>query len=163
QVFDHRLHGFNQLSVKREDVQVAAADLLTLPPGTITERGLRTNIRVGILYLTHWLGGSGCVPLFNLMEDAATAEICRAQVWQWLHHGAHLEDGRPINLALFHTLLTEEVEVVRGLMEPQFASARDVDWQVHLHQAIRLFKQLVTNHQFAEFLTLPAYRLLTQL
>ncbi|MFM7450598.1 MAG: malate synthase A [Leptolyngbyaceae cyanobacterium] len=163
QVFDHRLHGFNQLSVKREDVQVTAADLLTLPPGTITERGLRTNIRVGILYLTHWLGGNGCVPLFNLMEDAATAEICRAQVWQWLHHGAHLEDGRPIDLDLFHTLLAEEVEVVRGLMEPQFASARDVDWHIHLHQAIRLFKQLVTNHQFAEFLTLPAYRLLTQL
>lgn len=163
QVFDHRLHGFNQLSVKREDVQVTAADLLRLPPGTITEWGLRTNIRVGILYLTHWLGGSGCVPLFNLMEDAATAEICRAQVWQWLHHGARLEDGRSIDLELFHTLLAEEVEVVRGLMEPQFASARDIDWHVHLHQAIRLFKQLVTHHQFAEFLTLPAYRLLTQL
>ena len=154
EIFDRRLYGFNQLSVLREDVQVVATDLLTLPQGTITETGLRTNIRVGILYLTYWLAGTGCVPLFNLMEDAATAEICRAQVWQWLHHGAHLDDGRLIDQALFQTVLMEEIATVAEYLRQRSPNGDNSSWRTPLDQAIHLFERLVTNDHFEEFLTL---------
>ena len=88
-------------SRQREDVNVSAADLLTPSAGDITEAGLRLNLKVGIQYLEAWLGGNGCVPLYNLMEDAATAEISRAQVWQWLHHKATLADGRPLTTRVY--------------------------------------------------------------
>ena len=86
----------NQIHVKREDVKVTAADLLNVPEGQITDQGLRMNVDVGIQYLESWLRGNGCVPIYNLMEDAATAEISRTQVWQWMHHGAQLSNGQKI-------------------------------------------------------------------
>jgi malate synthase len=91
----------NQLPVKREDFSCTEKDLLELPQGTITEEGLRHNINVGILYLESWLRGNGAAAIYNLMEDAATAEICRTQVWQWLHNKAKLNDGRTITHGLY--------------------------------------------------------------
>jgi malate synthase len=152
EVFDSHMTEPNQLSVLREDVKVTAADLLAIPNGSITEAGLRNNIRVGILYLAFWLTGSGCVPLFNLMEDAATAEICRAQLWQWLHHQAKLEDGRTIDQTLFQTILDEEILALRQ------GVAAQSNWGAIFDTAIALFVQLVTGDRFEEFLTLPAYQ-----
>ncbi|ARV61062.1 malate synthase A [Nostocales cyanobacterium HT-58-2] len=152
EVFDRKMPDPNQLSVLRDDITVTAADLLTVPTGAITEAGLRNNIRVGILYLTSWLAGSGCVPLFNLMEDAATAEICRAQIWQWLHHNATLEDGRSVDHPLFQAILSEEITVLR--QEITAHSARHATFET----AINLFVSLVSADNFEEFLTLPAYR-----
>lgn len=152
QVFDAKLSGPNQISVLREDVSVTAADLLKVPEGKITEAGLCNNIRVGILYLTAWLAGFGCVPLYNLMEDAATAEICRAQIWQWLHHQAELEDGRKIDRSLFQTILDREITAIRQEI------SSNSSWTAKLNTAIELFVRLVTADSFEEFLTLPAYR-----
>ena len=149
EVFDQKMPQPNQIDKLREDVNITAGDLLTVPQGTITEGGLRRNIRVAIVYLNSWLKGIGCVPLYNLMEDAATAEICRAQLWQWLHHQATLEDGRTIDLPLFQTLLDQEVRKLRqenGKSESK------------LTEAIALLINLVTTDKFEEFLTLPAYR-----
>ena len=104
EVFDEHMPGANQLDRLREDVHVTAADLLAVPDGPITEAGLRTNISVGVRYLESWLRGNGCVPIFNLMEDAATAEISRAQIWQWIRHPAGvLDDGRKITAELFRS------------------------------------------------------------
>ena len=100
EAFDSKVAGDNQLDRLREDVEISASDLLEVPAGTRTEQGLRLNIRVGIRYLEAWLRGVGCVPLYHLMEDAATAEISRTQIWQWLHHGAEFDDGRTIDRAL---------------------------------------------------------------
>ena len=152
EVFDSKMPDPNQLSVLREDITVAAEDLLKVPKGTITEAGLRNNIRVGILYLTAWLAGTGCVPLFNLMEDAATAEICRAQIWQWLRHKAELEDRRKIELPLFQTILEEEITALRQEI------ASKSSWKATFDTAVELFASLVTADSFEEFLTLPAYR-----
>jgi malate synthase len=146
EVFDRLMPGSNQLSVLREDVNVTADDLLQLPKGKITEMGVRTNIRVGILYLTAWLEGNGCVPLHNLMEDAATAEISRVQIWQWLRHQAQLNDGRIFNQSLFERVFSHEVEILRRSVTSNC-----------LDQAIALFKELVTARQCEEFLTLAAY------
>jgi malate synthase len=154
EVFDRKLTTANQLSVARTDITVTAADLLKTPVGSITEAGLRNNIRVGILYLTAWLAGSGCVPLFNLMEDAATAEICRAQIWQWLHHRATLEDGRSLDQALFRAILNEEITPLRSEL------AAHPGWEATVERAIDLFVTLVVTDTFEEFLTLPAYRYL---
>src|SRR5256886_16898219 len=98
----------NQIARKRQDAHVTASDLLAVPEGTITEPGLRQNINVAIGYIEAWLRGSGCVPLYHLMEDAATAEISRAQVWQWIRHGARLDDGRSVDWALCRSILAEE-------------------------------------------------------
>jgi malate synthase len=152
--FDAVMKGPNQLSVLRSEVDVAAADLLRVPKGEITEGGLRNCIRVGVQYIEAWLRGSGCVPLYNLMEDAATAEICRAQLWQWLHHEARTSDGAPVTPARFDRLLTEEIdrihdEVGHGrLLNGVFPTAA------------RLFEQMTKQDEFDEFLTLPAYDLL---
>jgi malate synthase len=136
-VFDEHMRGWSQLHVSRDDVRVTAADLLAVPEGTITAEGLRTNIEVGVRYLGAWLGGNGCVPIHNLMEDAATAEICRTQVWQWLRHGARLADGRAVTTALVREALAAE---------PAAAGA-----------AGRLFEQMSTAAQPPDFLTLVAY------
>lgn len=151
-VFDELMPNANQIERKREDVRVTAADLVQAPEGTITEAGLRLNIDVAIRYLEAWLGGNGCVPIYNLMEDAATAEISRAQVWQWLHtSGTTLEDGHPITLELYRTLITDQVALMRKAVgEERFT-------QGHYEQAARLFDRLVTSKEFTEFLTLPAY------
>src|ERR1700757_3334913 len=108
EIFDREMPQANQIARKRQDVHVVASDLLAVPKGTITEAGLRRNLNVGIGYIEAWLRGIGCVPLYHLMEDAATAEISRAQVWQWIRHGAKLADGRVIDAALCRALLAEE-------------------------------------------------------
>ena len=153
--FDAHMKEANQIARKRQDVNVAAGDLLTVPDGTITEKGLRHNISVGIQYIESWLGGTGCVPLYNLMEDAATAEICRAQVWQWLKHGVSITDGPTIDSELVDRFLAEQLDTIKGEVgEERFASG-------HYQAASELFDQLIKQDQFNEFLTLPAYDLVT--
>jgi malate synthase len=147
EVFDREMKGPNQIARKRQDVHVAAADLLAVPRGTISEAGLRNNINVAIGYLESWLRGTGCVPLYNLMEDAATAEISRSQVWQWLRHAARLEDGRVVDEALCRRLLDEEVARWKADAAP---GSR---WD----EAAALFRDIVEAPDFVEFLTLPAY------
>jgi len=153
-VFDEHMKGPNQLANKREDVRIGEAELLKVPSGTRTEEGLRHNLRVGIQYTAAWLGGLGCVPLYNLMEDAATAEISRAQVWQWIHHGASLDDGRKVTAELFRTLLGEELARIEE------EGAKERYGAAHLERARALFEQLSTASTFEDFLTLPAYEAL---
>jgi len=151
EVFDARLAGPNQLDVLREDVDVSAADLLSVPAGDITEDGLRQNLRVGIQYLEAWLRGNGCVPIDDLMEDAATAEISRTQVWQWLHHGAHLSDGRLVDAPLVRRVQEEELERLRTTLgDERYRTGRFV-------LAAELFERLVHGDRLEEFLTLVAY------
>ncbi len=155
EVFDARMPGPNQLHVARDDFRASAVDLLEVPVGPITEAGLRTNVRVGLLYLEAWLRGNGCVPIDNLMEDAATAEISRTQVWQWLRHPKGvLNDGRRVTVALFRQVLTEELEKIKAVIGPQaFAAGK-------FGLAAELFDGLSTSEPFVEFLTLPAYEML---
>jgi malate synthase len=143
QVFDEGMPTPNQLNRLREDVTATAASLLQPPAGTRTENGLRHNIRVGIQYLEAWLGGQGAVPIYNLMEDAATAEISRTQIWQWIHHGAKLDDGRVVTRALVQQLIAEES---KGRLE----------------QARALFEAVATSVELEDFLTLPAYEILVK-
>jgi malate synthase len=145
----------NQIHRKREDVRVTAADLLALPDGDITEAGVRTNIDVGIQYLAAWLNGNGCVPIYNLMEDAATAEISRSQLWQWIHNEkAVMADGRVVTDDLYHQMLPE----VLAQIKQQVGDTGFSDGQYE--QASQLFTRLVTGEAFTEFLTLPAYEIL---
>ena len=149
-IFDEHMKGPNQLSKLREDVDIKAADLVTIPQGTRSEEGLRHNIRVGVQYVEAWLRGVGCVPLYSLMEDAATAEISRAQVWQWLHHGA-LVDGKPLTTEWFDRALDEEMKrIEQEVGAERYASGRFAD-------ARKLFANLCKSTSFEEFLTLPAY------
>jgi malate synthase len=154
--FDRVLSGRpNQIDRQRPDVHVSAADLLQVPAGTITEEGLRTNIRVGIQYIEAWLGGQGCVPLYNLMEDAATAEISRTQVWQWVHHPhAMLADGRRVTLDLVRGLIQEELSRIRK------ERGEDRVHQGHFEEATVIFDDLVASDDLEEFLTLSAYEYL---
>jgi malate synthase len=157
EVFDTHMAGPHQIHRKREDVRVAAEDLLRVPEGTRTEAGLRHNVRVGVQYLEAWLGGNGCVPLYHLMEDAATAEICRTQVWQWLRHHATLDGGEPLTVPRFHRVLAEEMERVRREVgDERFLGGR-------FAEATALFDRLSTAGVFEEFLTLPAYDQLLRL
>ena len=146
EVFDRLMPGPNQLDRLREDVAVGQADLLRIHDGARTEGGLRENIRVGVQYIAAWLGGRGAVPLYNLMEDAATAEISRSQVWQWLKHRAPLDDGRPVTRELFEALFADELAKLG--QAAQFP---------RLEEAAALFRDLVLAEDCAEFLTLPAY------
>ena len=151
EVFDSRMPTPNQIHVKREDVRISAADLLAIPDGEITEKGLKLNIDVGIQYLESWLQGLGCVPIYNLMEDAATAEISRTQVWQWLHHGAHLNDGRKITPELVRETIASQLQHIRSLVgEQRFERGK-------FHSAAGLFEEMMTNSQLQDFLTLAAY------
>ena len=151
EIFDKEMKEANQIARKRQDVHVVAADLLKVPEGTISEAGLRQNLNVGIGYLEAWLRGIGCVPLYNLMEDAATAEISRAQVWQWIRHKAKLTDGRVVDMALCNTILDEELGKLRKLVgDEAYDKGRFGD-------AANLFRDLIGAKQFPEFLTLPAY------
>src|SRR3989449_3106401 len=124
--FDAVMKGPNQIDRKRADVHVTAADLLKIPEGTITEAGLRNNISVSLQYLDSWLQGSGCVPIFNLMEDAATTEIARSQIWQWIHHPQGiLVDGRKITVELYRQLSDEELAKIKAALgEQQFAAGK---------------------------------------
>ena len=155
EAFDALMPGPNQLGVLREDVKVTAQDLLTVPDGAITEEGVRGCIRVGVQYLESWLRGNGCVPLYHLMEDAATAEICRAQLWQCLHHGARTSDGAPVSVERFDRLLAEELDRIHE----EVGAARLTTGV--FPTAARLFEQMTKSETFDEFLTLPAYELLS--
>jgi malate synthase len=135
----------NQID-RRPDCEVKAADLLTVPQGEITQQGLDRNIEVGLQYLASWLGGNGCVPIYNLMEDTATAEICRAQVWQWVKHGAHMSDGRTVTPALVEDSIQRQAGKLRELM-PGPA----------LELACRTYEEMILSADFADFLTLRAY------
>jgi malate synthase len=143
QIFDEYMKTPNQISVKRDEVRVSAADLVAVPTGEITEQGLRWNIDVGIQYLEAWLRGSGCVPIYNLMEDAATAEICRSQVWQWVKHSAKMSDGRAITADFVVQATRQQAEKFRG--------------QGKFDLAAKIFEQMMTRPDMAEFLTLVAY------
>jgi malate synthase len=143
QVFDEGMPTPNQLHRLREDVTANAAALLEPPTGTRTETGLRHNIRVGVQYLEAWLGGQGAVPIYNLMEDAATAEISRTQIWQWITHRAALDDGRTVTKALVQKLIAEE-------SAGSLAAARS------------LFEAVATSEELVDFLTLPAYEILVK-
>jgi malate synthase len=154
-VFDAAMSGPNQLPRRRDDVAVGESDLLAVPAGTKTAAGLRWNLRVGVQYLEAWLRGIGCVPLYDLMEDAATAEISRTQIWQWIHHEAALDDGRRVTPALVRDLLASEMAAVRAEI------GRDRFERGRFKDAIALFERLILSPEFEEFLTLPAYELLT--
>ncbi|MCW5747125.1 MAG: malate synthase A [Alphaproteobacteria bacterium] len=149
--FDAVMKEPNQIARKRQDVHVTPADLLTMPTGGKSEAGLRQNVAVGIGYVEAWLRGIGCVPLFNLMEDAATAEISRAQVWQWVRHAQKLDDGRLITKELVRQIVREELDKVKAQIgEAAYAAGRYED-------AAQLMIDLVEQPVFHEFLTLPAY------
>jgi malate synthase len=156
EVFDRLMPHPNQLDRLREDVSVNQRDLLEVHEGTRTEAGLRLNIRVGIQYIEAWLRGRGAVPLYNLMEDAATAEISRAQVWQWVHYGITLEGGTKATTELLDRLIQEEMARVR-----QEVGAEAFD-KGRFAQAVQLFRELSTEEDFEEFLTLPAFQVLRQ-
>jgi malate synthase len=143
-VFDEYMPQPNQIDRRREEVSVSAKDLLTVPAGDITEQGLRLNIDVGIQYIEAWLRGSGAVPIYNLMEDAATAEISRAQVWQWSHYGAKLNDGRTIAPELVR-------QTIYDIVGPKLQTGK-------FELAAKLFGDMSTSNDFVEFLTIPAYQ-----
>jgi len=152
EVFNQKMPMANQIHRPLENIKITAADLLTVPEGTITEQGLRTNISVGLQYLEAWLSGNGCVPINHLMEDAATAEISRSQLWQWVHHRAKItESGQKITLELVREIMNEELENIRR------------EWGDEKYQASRfilaakLFDEMVSSETFEPFLTIPAY------
>jgi malate synthase len=149
--FDAVLDGPHQIENRRRDVWVTATDLLEVPQGTITEAGIRQNVNVGVQYVEAWLRGKGCVPLFDLMEDAATAEISRTQLWQWIRHGASMEDGTVVDVALLKRILREELNTIRtSVGEEAFESGR-------FDLAADIFEDLVTSPELEDFLTLVAY------
>ena len=151
EAFDRHMPKPNQYERQRPDVEVSARNLLDFQPEKpITEAGVRNNISVGIQYLGAWLAGNGCVPVFNLMEDAATAEISRSQIWQWIRSPKGvLDDGRKVTVDLFRKLLAEELAKVKAA----FAEGK-------YDEAARLFERITTDDQYVEFLTLPAYQLI---
>ncbi|EFO80532.1 malate synthase [Oscillochloris trichoides DG-6] len=150
--FDKHMPTPNQIHRTRDDVQVTRDDLLNFgPEGPITEAGLRLNINVGIQYLGSWLAGNGCVPVFNLMEDAATAEISRAQIWQWIRSPKGvLDDGRKVTVEMFRTMLPEELEKIKQLLGAEYSAGK-------YEEAAQLFDEITTSDEFVEFLTLPGY------
>ena len=158
EVFDQHMPAPNQVHRQRDDVQVTAGELLDFKPEKpITEAGLRNSISVGIQYIGAWFAGNGCVPVHNLMEDAATAEISRSQIWQWIRSPKGvLEDGRKVTRELIRKLLPEELAKVRTLLgETGWAAGRYED-------AARLFEQITLSDDYVEFLTLPGYAWLTR-
>ena len=157
EAFDKVMKTPNQIHKKRDDVNVSARDLLNFQPkGPITEQGLRTNINIGIQYMGAWLAGTGCVPIFNLMEDAATAEISRAQIWHWIRspHGV-LDDGRKVTKELFRDLVPQELAKVRDMLGDKGYAAGNYP------EGARMFEELTLDEDFVEFLTLPAYEYVT--
>ena len=157
-VFDEHMRTPNQLQRQRPDVSITARDLLDFrPEQPITEAGLRNNISVGIQYMGAWLAGNGCVPVYNLMEDAATAEISRSQLWQWIRSPKGvLDHGRKITMDMFRQMLPEELRQVRMLLgEASWSAGR-------YEEAARLFEQLIVDDRYVEFMTLPGYDWLTR-
>jgi malate synthase len=154
EVFDRLMPGANQLDRPLDDDPIGADDLLAVPDGTITEAGVRNNVAAALRYLAAWLGGRGAVPINNLMEDAATAEIARAQLWQWIRYpDGRLDDGRDVTAELFRQVLRDELDA--AAME-----TADDGHRVHLHSAAKLLAKVVEDAEFAPFITLPAYDLL---
>jgi malate synthase len=153
EVFDRVMPEANQVERRRDDVCVKAAELLAFgPSGPITEVGVRTNVNVSLQYIGSWLGGNGCVPINHLMEDAATAEISRSQLWQWVRSPAgELADGRKVTIELFRTILGEELKKVSSM--PGAAS-------LHYDEAAWLLDRLVAADEYVDFLTDPAYELM---
>jgi malate synthase len=150
EIFDRLMPQPNQISKQLPDYNPTAEDLLRVPEGEITETGLKQNVAIGLGYLEAWLRGIGCVPLFNLMEDAATAEISRAQLWQWVHHKAKLSDGRVVDLALVEGMIAGEFDRQKIAVDPvRFAAYQ---------AAADLMRELVRAPKFIDFLTLPAYQ-----
>jgi malate synthase len=158
EVFETGLGGApNQLGRRREEVSVTAQELQDLgaTPGSITETGLRTNVSVGFQYVSFWLTGRGAAAINNLMEDAATAEISRTQIWQWVRHGARLEDGRTVTPELVRQILDEETEAIRR-------EVGEETWQAGRPAATReIFDRVALSPELIEFLTIPAYDYLT--
>lgn len=157
EVFDREMNGQNQVQSQRANASVTQKELLSVPPGQITESGIRTNISVGIQYLEAWLCGKGSVPLYNLMEDAATAEICRAQIWQWIKHKARTQDGSAVTEFMVRSLMRQELEkLTEHLGEERFYAGQ---YQL----ASELFGRMILAERFPEFLTLVAYEHLLEL
>jgi malate synthase len=155
EVFNEVMPQPNQVDKKLENFETTAAELLAVPEGTITEAGLRNNISVGVQYTEAWLRGSGAVPLFNLMEDAATAEISRTQVWQWIHHPKGiLSDGRKVTIELFEQILAEELQKIKTTIGEELYNASKFEL------ASDLFHKMTTSEELADFLTLPGYEFL---
>ncbi|MBV9183302.1 MAG: malate synthase A, partial [Acidobacteria bacterium] len=142
EVFDDQMKQSNQIARRRDEVKVSARDLLAVTEGSKTEEGLRWNIDVGLQYLESWLRGLGCVPIYNLMEDAATAEICRAQVWQWLRHGAKLAEGQKVTSELVREVIARQKIKLTGS---------------RLGEAAEIYERMITGKDFPDFLTLWAY------
>lgn len=151
--FNKHMRSLNQIDIARDEIVVSKEDLLELPKGTITEDGVRKNINVGLLYTEAWLRGHGAVALYNLMEDAATAEISRTQLWQWLKNEITLDDGRKFTLELYDKIFDEEIEKIISEYGENLP-------QTQFKLAVELFNKLVTNPEFEEFLTLSAYQYL---
>lgn len=154
QVFNKRMPGANQIDRKRDDLTISERDLVEVPRGTRTDAGARHNVNVGIQYLEAWLRGSGCVPIHNLMEDAATAEISRTQLWQWRRHAATLDNGRTVDAAYLRSIVADEMAALRETLGgARFGAGR-------FAEARKLFEELCVSDRFQEFLTVPAYRVL---
>ncbi|HTV07534.1 MAG TPA: malate synthase A [Candidatus Aquilonibacter sp.] len=153
EVFDRLMPGPNQIDKQLPDYNPTAADLLAIPTGTITEAGLKQNIAVGLGYVEAWLRGIGCVPLFNLMEDAATAEISRAQLWQWVHHNATLSDGPNAGSRITAILCDEYIDAELARARESVPPAR---YEAYEHAAF-LMRELIKAPRFQDFLTVPAY------
>ena len=158
-IFDNHLYFKNQIGNLREDIKISKNDLLKLPVktaggrvGAITENGLRTNINVGILYIESWLRGNGCVPLYNLMEDAATAEISRGQIWQWIKHKAKTTEGKLIDKIFFNEILIEEMKKIQIDIGKENYKKRKFE------KASEIFSKLSTSDHFEDFLTIPSYK-----
>ncbi len=149
EIFDRLMPQPNQISKQLPDYNPTAEDLLRVPEGQITEAGLKQNVAVGLGYVEAWLRGIGCVPLFNLMEDAATAEISRAQLWQWVHHKAKLADGRLVTVDLVESIIENELAQQRTIADAARYGAYE--------KAADLMRDLIRAPRFIDFLTLPAY------
>jgi malate synthase len=153
EIFNRLMPTPNQLQKTLADVEINASDLLQIPQGTITETGLRSNVSVSIQYIAAWLGGLGCVPINNLMEDAATAEISRAQIWQWIKHPAgKLDDGRKVTVELFRKVVREELDKLAAAFGAQAYAAGNYE------SAAALIDRITTAPEFGTFITLPAYQ-----
>ena len=152
EAFDAGMPGPHQIDRRREDVRVLAEDLLTVPRGEITEAGVRQNVDVGIQYMAAWLAGNGCVPLYHLMEDAATAEISRSQLWQWVHQpNAVLADGRKITAEWIRAMFRSQAERLRQM------PGGDPAVRGNYERARFLIEEIVLKEEFTEFMTLAGY------
>lgn len=151
EIFDEYMEGPNQIHQLREDLEITPDDLIAVPVGPVTENGLRHNIDVGLQYLEAWLRGNGCVPIYNLMEDAATAEISRSQIWQWVRHGTVMDDGQPITAHLVSRIIGEELAKLRDRLGPETFE------QGEFALASALFGTMIDRRDFQEWLTVVAY------